>query len=156
MDFSRFRFHIPALKQSVAAAPMERIAIDIIGLLPQTTSGNNYIVVVCDYFSKWVECYPLPDQQAGTVGDTLVTNFFTRFGIPYTLHIGQGTHFEFHLFKHVCDLLGVQKTRTPPYRPQLDDLVEQFHRAIQQMLAFVNENRNDWDNHLSYLCIAYR
>ena len=112
-------------------------------------------MVISDYFTKWIECYALPDQQAYTVADALVTKFFTRFGVPYFLHTDQGRDFKSQLFQHVCDLLGIQKTRTSPYRPQSDGLVERFNRTIQQMLAsYVIESRNDWDDHLSYLCMA--
>ena len=122
--------HRGLLKQSVATAPMERIAIDILGPLPKTVSGNEYIMVISDYFTKWIECYALPDQQAYTVADALVTKFFTRFEVPYFLHTDQGRDFESQLFQHVYDLLGIQKTRTSPYRPQSDGLVERFNRTI--------------------------
>jgi hypothetical protein len=35
-----------------------------------------------DYFTKWPEAYAIPDQEALTVADALVTNSFCRFGIP--------------------------------------------------------------------------
>ena len=99
----------------------------------------------------------MPDQQAYTVADALVTNFFSRFGVPYVLHTDQGRDFESHLFQHICELLGVHKTRISPYRPQCDGLVERFNRTLQQMLAsYVNGHRNDWDDHLPYMCMAYR
>ena len=122
-------------------APMERIAIDILGPLPKTVSGNEYIMVISDYFTKWIECYALPDQQAYTVADTLVTKFFTRFGVPYFLHTDQGKNFESQLFQHVCDLLGIQKTRTFRYRPQsetwLNVSIEQFSKCWHHMLMKV-------------------
>ncbi|GFT96634.1 retrovirus-related Pol polyprotein from transposon 412 [Trichonephila clavipes] len=34
-------------------APFERIAFDILGPLPRTASGNKYLLVVIDYFTKW-------------------------------------------------------------------------------------------------------
>ena len=71
--------HRGLLKQSVATAPIERIAIDILGPLPKTVSGNEYIMVISDYFTKWIKCYALPDQQKYTVADALLTKFFTRF-----------------------------------------------------------------------------
>ncbi|PIK58380.1 Retrovirus-related Pol polyprotein from transposon [Apostichopus japonicus] len=45
-------------------APLERIAIDILGPLPQTERGNRHIMVVADYFSKWAEAYSIPNQEA--------------------------------------------------------------------------------------------
>ena len=40
------------LKQYVVGAPMERIAIDILGPLPETPQINKFILVVSDYFTK--------------------------------------------------------------------------------------------------------
>ena len=71
---------------------MERIAVDILGPLPKTNDGNQYIVIAQDYFTKWPEAFPVADQKATTVADVLVNQFFTRFGIPqeFTL-IREGT-----------------------------------------------------------------
>ena len=106
--------HRGLLKQSVAISPMEKIVIDILGPLSKTVSGNEYIMVISDYFTKWIECYALPDQQAYIVADALVTKYFTRFGVPYFLRTDQERDFESQLFQHVCDLFGIQKTRTSP------------------------------------------
>ena len=39
-------------------SPMERLALDVLGPLPLTEDGNKYILIVADYFTKWVEAYP--------------------------------------------------------------------------------------------------
>ena len=54
-----------------------------------------------------------------------------KFGVPSQLHTDQGTHFESRLMSCLCQLLGVCKSRTTPYRPQSDGLVEQANRTIQ-------------------------
>ena len=56
-------------------SPMERIAIDVLGPLPITETGNKYILIVADYFTKWVEAYPMPNQEATTVAELLVREF---------------------------------------------------------------------------------
>ncbi len=33
--------------------PMERVALDILGPLPETLRGNKYVLVVTDYFTRW-------------------------------------------------------------------------------------------------------
>ena len=90
---------------------MERIAVDVLGPLPMTDSGNQYILLAQDYFTKWPEAFPVPDQQASTVADVLVNEFFSRFGVPMELHTDQGRNFESELFQEVYLLLGIKKTR---------------------------------------------
>ncbi|VDI82528.1 Hypothetical predicted protein [Mytilus galloprovincialis] len=53
--------------------PLECIAIDIMGPLPQTDNDNEYIMVIGDYFSKWKEAYALKNHTAQAVADKLVT-----------------------------------------------------------------------------------
>ncbi|KRX86673.1 hypothetical protein T4E_8257 [Trichinella pseudospiralis] len=33
--------------------PFQQMAMDIVGPLEDTQSGSSYILVVCNYFSKW-------------------------------------------------------------------------------------------------------
>ena len=55
------------MKKYVVCAPMERIVIDIMGPLPETEKRDRYIIVIADYFTKWTEAVPIPDQEAATV-----------------------------------------------------------------------------------------
>ncbi|GFX73549.1 retrovirus-related Pol polyprotein from transposon 412 [Trichonephila clavipes] len=70
-------------------APFERIAFDILGPLPRTASGNKYLLVVMDYFTKWPEVYPIPDQEAPTVAEAVVQHWISRYGVPLQLHSDQ-------------------------------------------------------------------
>ena len=140
-----------------AGAPMERIALDILGPLPSTRSGNKYILVVADYFTKWTEAFPIQNIEAETVARILVTEVLCRFGLPRQIHSDQGTQFESRLFKEMCTLFDIDKTRTTPCHPQSNGLVERFNRTILGMLTkFVSTDRDDWDEKLPFLMMAYR
>ena len=145
------------LVSSYAGYPLERMAVDILGPLPVTQEGNKFIMVVSDYFTKWTEAYPIPNQEAETVAKKLVDEFVCRFGAPEIIHSDQGRNFESKLVKEMCTLLGVRKTRTTPYHPQSDGQVERFNRTLTSMLSnYVAENHRDWDIHLSKVLMAYR
>ena len=80
--------------------------------------------MLVDQFTKWLEAYPLPDQTAVTVARAVVDNFISRFGCPMVIHTDQGRNFESDLFKAVCTLLEISKTRTTPTHPCSNGQVE--------------------------------
>lgn len=62
------------LHQSVTGAPLDRVDIDIVGPLPVTNDGNEYLIALCDYFlHSGQEAYPVPNTRnsALTVGYTI-------------------------------------------------------------------------------------
>ena len=56
----------------------------------------------------------------------------------------------------LCILGGAHKTKTTPYHPESDGLVERFNRTLQMMLAMFGEHRDDWDDLLPPVMMAYR
>ncbi len=138
-------------------APMERIAVDLMGPMNETERYNRYILVVQDYFTKWVEAYPLSNDQAVTVAQVIVTEWVCRYGAPLTLHSDQGTNFESEVFQTMCELLDIDKTRTTPFRPQSDGQVERFNATLQKILATTSERCHwEWDLMVPYAVMAYR
>ena len=138
-------------------APLERIAIDVMGPLPTSDRGNKYILVVGDYFTKWMEAYAMPNQEAKTVATVIAEEFICRFGVPRQLHSDQGRNFESHLFTELCEILSIDKTRTTPLHPCSDGMIERMNRSLEAMLSmFVSKNQRDWDAHLPFMMMAYR
>lgn len=145
------------LQQDPVGSPMERIGIDIVSFREKTDDGNTCVLVVVDYFTKWTEAFALPDHTALTVADILVTEVFTRLGVPRLLHSDQGGEFQSKLMTELYNLLEIKKTRTTPFHPSSDGLVENFNRTLINMLSkFCQENKSNWDHHLPYLLCAYR
>ena len=63
------------------------VAIDILGLLPESNAGNTYILVAGDYLTRWMEAYAIPNQEAVTVAQKLVDELFCHFSPPEQLHL---------------------------------------------------------------------
>ena len=41
--------------------------MDLIGPFKKTAQGNQYVLTITCYFSKWVEAYAIPDKTAYSV-----------------------------------------------------------------------------------------
>ena len=139
-----------------AGHPMQLVATDIVGPFPVSSSGNSYILVAADYFTRWIEAYPIPCQEAPVVTRKLVDGMFCRFSPPEQLLSDQGRQFESQLLTEVCKLLGIQKSRTTSYHPQCDGLVERWNRTLLQSLATsVSDHPENWDEFVTKICFAY-
>ena len=133
-----------------------RIAMDILDVCDPTPDGYRYILVIADYFSKWTEAFPIKDKCADTVADVLVDKIILRFGMPLVIHSDKGREFENGLMKSLCTLLGCVKTRTAPYHPESDGMVERFNRTCLMMLSmFVNDRRDNWYELLPFVMYLY-
>ena len=119
---------------SCVTRPLERVAADIVEF-PLTTKGNRYVLVVEDYFTKFVNLYSLPNQTAQTVARCLFEDYVLVHGVPERLHTDQGRQFEAEVIQSLCQLLGITKTRTTPYNPKSDGMVERFNRTLIDQLA---------------------
>ena len=53
--------HVPV------SGKFERVAMDLLDVSVISAKGFKYILVVCDYFTKYTEAYPLKDKTARSV-----------------------------------------------------------------------------------------
>ncbi len=136
--------------------PLERIALDIVGPLPKTRRGNEYVLIISDYATRYPEAIPIKHFTALSVAEELI-EVFARFGIPKEILTDQGTNFTSQLLKELYHLVGIHQIRTTPYHPQTDGLVERFNRTFKDMLKRVLvESTRDWDQLVPYVLFAYR
>ncbi|KAL5517635.1 hypothetical protein EMCRGX_G003217 [Ephydatia muelleri] len=139
-----------------AGYPMQIVSVDLMGPLPETEDGCKYVMVAVDCFTRWVEVYAIRNQEATTVAKKLVDEMFCRFSPPEQLHSDQGRQFESDLVKEICELLQIRKTRTTPYHPQCNGMVERFNQTLLDMLSTaVGNHQADWQQHIRKLCLAY-
>ena len=86
----------------LVGAPLDRLGTDFLGPLPLTSRGNRFILVVTDYFTKWVEIFAVPDQTAVTTAEVILNEVIARFGCPYEIHSDQGRNYESTIFTELC------------------------------------------------------
>ena len=140
----------------VLGEPFAQWSADILGPLPETKSGNRFVLVCSDLFTKWVEVYCLKDQKAVTVADCFV-DLFCRYGVPKSLLTDQGRNFDSELCRTICSRLGIKKLRTTPAHAACNGQTERFNRTLCDSLSFyVSEKQDDWDQWVPVVVGAYR
>ena len=137
--------------------PWDVLATDYLGPLPLTKSGNRYILVLTDHFSKYVEVLAVPDQTAEVGANKILNEFIARWGCPLSILSDQGRNYESHVFKELCRMLEVRKIRTSPKNPRCNGQAERYNKTLVRMIkAYLGGEQGDWDLHLGCLAGAYR
>ena len=143
------------LQPIIASKPWELVAVDVLKV-PLSTSGNQYLLVVQDYFSKWPFAKALSNQKAETIVQILRDDIFSLVGPPKRLHSDQGRNFESCILTSLCKAFGVKKSHTTPYHPMGDGLVERMNRSLLTLLRSYVDREDDWERHLQLLLYVYR
>ena len=110
--------------------PLGESLMDLLDMSITSAKGNRYVLVMVDCFSRWTEACPLPDKTAISVADAFFNNIVCRFGMPSVIHSDQGRELENKVMHELCILGGSHKTKTTPYHPESDGLVERINRTL--------------------------
>uniref|UniRef100_A0A8C4ZJ16 Integrase catalytic domain-containing protein n=1 Tax=Gadus morhua TaxID=8049 RepID=A0A8C4ZJ16_GADMO len=153
-------------KPSTAAQPLQCIqvsavwdlvGIDLIGPLPKTVDGFQYILTATDYFSKWVEAFPLKTKTAAEVGRHICSIIY-RHGCPKRILSDQGKEFvnEVCLNTSLCNMLAIERSVTAAYHPQTNGLDVKTSHNIKALIKLVNDKQNNWDVFLEATLFSLR
>ena len=98
------------------------------------SSGNQYILVIIDYVSKWVEAVALPTNDSRVVIKFIKKYIFTRFGTLRAILRDGGKHFINHLVKNLLAKYGIHHKVATTYYLQMSGQVEVSNREVKQIL----------------------
>ena len=91
--------------------------IDIIwNISPKSSSGHKFILVVIDYFTKWVEAALYARLTSTRVASFIKSHIICCYKVPYELISDRGVHFRAE-FDTLLQRYGIQHHRSSAYRP---------------------------------------
>jgi len=114
--------------------PWQVVAVDLVGPMPITPRRNSWILVLTDHFTRWADALAIPDASAPTVARVLDQNAFCYLGLPEQIHSNQEAQFQSQLMSDLCRLWGVNQSRTTPYHPQVNGVVEHNNQMLGDAL----------------------
>lgn len=137
--------------------PFHRVGVDFVGVLPETTARNKFILVFTDYLTKWVEAFAVPSDDASTVAQIFLEEIVCRHGCPEVVLSDRAQAFCGEVMSETKKLLGSRQSLASAWHPQTNGQTEKFNGTMCMSLkAYANKNHKDWDVYLPYVLFAYR
>ncbi|XP_068246727.1 uncharacterized protein [Palaemon carinicauda] len=93
---------IPAVEE-----PFTQIVIDIVGPLPKTKTGFQYMLTIMDRTTRFPEIIPVRGIKSGIIIKHLM-DFFSRYGLPREIQSDQGSNFTHREFQAKMNELGIK------------------------------------------------
>ncbi|XP_019181624.1 PREDICTED: uncharacterized protein K02A2.6-like [Ipomoea nil] len=137
--------------------PFSRWGVDIVGALPMGSGKRKYLIVVVDYFTKWVEAKPLASITSARCKQFVYQDILCRFGVPIQLITDNGRQFEGQEFEAFCAEWRINHSRVAVCYPQANGQVENANRTIVNGLKKKLESAGGaWVEELDAILWAYR
>jgi hypothetical protein len=101
---------------------------DLWGIDFMRAEGCEYILVVVDYVSKWVEALPC------RAADAMHSKKILRYRVPRIVISDGGSHFIDRTFQKALSEVGVNHWIATPYHPQTSGQPETSNKQIKNIL----------------------
>nr|GEY67966.1 reverse transcriptase domain-containing protein [Tanacetum cinerariifolium] len=140
---------------SMHAGP--RLRIDIAGPFLEGPGKVKFLIVVMDYFTKWIEAKAVAIITDGQVKKFIWDNIVCRFGIPGEIISDNGKQFADNPFKDWCDKLNITQRFATVKHPQSNGLVERANRSLGEGIkARLGEGNKNWVEELPHVLWVHR
>lgn len=81
------------LMNIVTTHPFELVSVDFLHL-DRSKGGFEYILVIADHFTRFVQVYATTSKSAKMVADQIFNDYAMKFGFPQRINYDQGAEFE--------------------------------------------------------------
>ncbi|KAJ9539491.1 hypothetical protein OSB04_032224 [Centaurea solstitialis] len=151
--------HLPSepLHSVLIPWPFMRWGMDIVGKLPPAPGQKVFLLVLTDYFSKWIEAAAFSQVRDKEVISFIQTNIIYRFGVPSEIMCNNGSQFISEETRKFCDERGIRLITSMPRYPQSNGLAESSNKVIiNSILKRLKEAKGKWVEELPSVLWANR
>lgn len=137
--------------------PFQLISLDIMGPFPRSKHGNQYLLVVTDWFTKFVFVHPLRKAITSSIVRFLEQNVFLIYGVPQIMVCDNGSQFIAKDFSKFLDSYGVQAVwYNAKYHPQINHTERVNKVIITAIASYIKDSHKTWDENIHHIAQAIR
>lgn len=152
------------IRTDSTVAPMRNIVHSRVGeiwaadiaMLPLSTLGNRYLLVISEYLTKWTVTIALPSYDTNHIAQALLYEVVLKFGVPLKLITDNAASLISEAMTQLCARLGIKRSLTSVEHPQTDGVVERLNRTLKiSLAAAVSTEPTQWNSYLQFITFAY-
>jgi len=140
----------PVRSSNLPEGPWQEISVDLLEI-----SNGEHLLVVVDYYSRWLEAILLKKTDAQHVIKCMEAIFRTH-GLPETVRSDNGPPFASKEFEGFLEYLGISHKKGVPYWPQSNGEVERGNETILKIVRIARLEGKDWRKALENFLFQYR
>ncbi|KAL7287676.1 hypothetical protein TKK_0018073 [Trichogramma kaykai] len=152
---TRIKTKQPMCITDTPVTTFDKIALDIVGPLPPTKSGNAYILTMQDLLSKYCIAVPLAETTSAAIADAFIKRFVCTFGCPRIILTDQGRNFISKMMRRVAARLKIKQVRTTAFHPQSNGSLERSHHVLTEYLKIYASSDQQWDSWVELATFNY-
>jgi hypothetical protein len=127
----KMRSHPSPLHPVIIVGPFTKWEVDFVDCNPTSIGRHQHIIVVVDYFTKWVEAMPTIKSYGKTATFFVLKQIIAWFGIPSEIVIDHSNHFQNEMMVELASKLGFRNGPSSPYYPQENGQVEAANKSVK-------------------------
>ena len=134
-----------------------RFSIDSAGPLPVSNNGYQYVIVIVEHFSKWIELVPVKQLDSKTTAQAFNDRVLARYGAPVEVVSDNGQEYQ-GAFRALLQQHGIDQVDIPPGHPQANGMAERIVNVMKTALRKVVPTLGvaSWELHMPVIEFGYR
>ncbi|KAK9901062.1 hypothetical protein WJX75_000081 [Coccomyxa subellipsoidea] len=140
----------------IPGEPWVSVSMDFMGPYQRTRSGNDFIVVFVDRFTKMVHIRPCKQTiSAPQVADLFYDTIIVNHGVPKDVVSDRDPRFTSLFWRSLTGRLGIDLKMSTSRHPETDGQTERVNRVVGDTLrATEGEGQPAWDKRLTSIEFA--
>ena len=133
--------------------PMEQIQMDTIGPIKADSVEFNYILVIIDSFTRFVELYPTKSVGAEEYAKCLIKHI-GRYGSPNSIRTDNGTQFVNKISDELCGFTSIYHELTHAGSKEDNSIVERSNKEVMRHIRAIIYDKgvvHDWVEYLPFV-----
>ena len=86
--------HTTPLHLVITVGPFTKWGVEFLDFIPTSARGNQHIIMVIEYFTKWFEAMPIVKYDGKIASFFVFNQIIAWFGIPSEIVTDHGSHFQ--------------------------------------------------------------